>query len=108
MSSATPEPRPPGGSARAEPSTATPRTFPDLLDTLGRADPDLERYDVGEIQRAFEFAEIHHEGQMRRSGLPYIDHLLSVACILAELRLDTTTIVAALLHDTIEDTDLSA
>ena len=45
-----------------------------------------------------------HRGQMRKSGEPYITHPLAVAQILAELGMDTTTLVAALLHDTVEDT----
>jgi GTP pyrophosphokinase len=49
-------------------------------------------------------AEQCHEGQRRRSGDPYITHPLAVTTILAELGMDTTTLVAALLHDTVEDT----
>lgn len=56
------------------------------------------------LQRAYEVAEAKHEGQLRRSGDPYITHPLAVASILAELGMDTTTLVAALLHDTVEDT----
>src|SRR6201999_920215 len=51
-------------------------------------------------------AERQHRGQMRKSGDPYITHPLAVAAILAELGMDTTTLVAALLHDTVEDTGL--
>ncbi len=61
--------------------------------------------DLGLLQRAFDVAEAKHEGQKRKSGDPYITHPLAVATILAELGMDTTTLVAALLHDTIEDTD---
>ncbi len=57
------------------------------------------------LQRAFDTAEHWHTGQYRKSGDPYITHPLSVATILADLGMDTTTLVAALLHDTIEDTD---
>lgn len=57
------------------------------------------------ITRAYQFSEKHHEGQMRRSGEPYISHPLSVAGILADLRLDIDTIVTGLLHDTVEDTE---
>jgi GTP pyrophosphokinase len=77
--------------------------FSDLLDLLG--EPEIE--DLELIQAAHEFAKGHHQGQIRRSGLPYIQHCLAVTCILAELRLDTTTIVAGLLHDTIEDTNVT-
>jgi len=60
--------------------------------------------DVLLLQRAYEVAEERHADQMRRSGDPYITHPLAVANILAELGMDTTTLVAALLHDTVEDT----
>jgi GTP pyrophosphokinase len=59
------------------------------------------------IQDAFQYAKKYHEGQLRKSGEPYIIHPLDVAIILAELRTDPTTIVAGLLHDIIEDTDVT-
>ncbi|MGH3564978.1 MAG: RelA/SpoT family protein [Pseudonocardia sp.] len=59
------------------------------------------------LQRAYDVAAAKHEGQKRKSGDPYITHPLAVATILAELGMDTTTLVAALLHDTVEDTDYS-
>ena len=60
--------------------------------------------DLSMLQRAYEVAEAKHAGQSRRSGDPYITHPLAVANILAELGMDTTTLVAALLQDTVEDT----
>jgi len=60
--------------------------------------------DLTLLQRAYEVAEERHATQFRRSGDPYITHPLAVASILAELGMDTTTLVAALLHDTVEDT----
>ena len=60
--------------------------------------------DLKEIQRAFAFAEASHEGQKRMSGHDFITHPIAVAEVLADLRLDTTTLEAALLHDTVEDT----
>jgi GTP diphosphokinase / guanosine-3',5'-bis(diphosphate) 3'-diphosphatase len=60
--------------------------------------------DLALMQRAYDVAEQRHADQMRRSGDPYITHPLAVANILAELGMDTTTLVAALLHDTVEDT----
>ncbi|MGH8792654.1 MAG: RelA/SpoT family protein, partial [Stackebrandtia sp.] len=63
------------------------------------------RTDVRLLQRAYDTAERHHRGQHRKSGDPYITHPLAVASILAELGMDTITIVAALLHDTVEDTE---
>jgi GTP diphosphokinase / guanosine-3',5'-bis(diphosphate) 3'-diphosphatase len=62
--------------------------------------------DVRQVQRAYEFAEASHRGQLRKSGDPFIEHPLGVAHILADLGMDTTTLVSALLHDVVEDTDL--
>jgi GTP diphosphokinase / guanosine-3',5'-bis(diphosphate) 3'-diphosphatase len=70
----------------------------------------LERHPKGEtgrIERAFEVARKAHQDQVRRSGDPYISHPLSVARILAGLGLDDVTIAAALLHDAVEDTDVT-
>ncbi|MFI0350526.1 RelA/SpoT family protein [Actinomadura sp. 9N407] len=60
--------------------------------------------DEGELLRGYEVAERLHRGQLRKSGAPYITHPLAVALILAGMGMDTTTLVAALLHDTVEDT----
>jgi len=57
------------------------------------------------VRRAFEIAAERHRDQFRSSGDPYITHLLEVAHILADMRLDATTLAAALLHDVIEDTE---
>ncbi|MCP9949316.1 HD domain-containing protein [Actinomadura madurae] len=57
-----------------------------------------------ELLRGYTVAERLHRGQLRKSGAPYITHPLAVAMILAGMGLDTTTLVAALLHDTVEDT----
>jgi guanosine-3',5'-bis(diphosphate) 3'-pyrophosphohydrolase len=62
------------------------------------------RGDVRQIRSAYRKAAEMHRGQMRKSGDEYITHPLAVAEILAELGMDTTTLVAALLHDTVEDT----
>lgn len=59
------------------------------------------------INKAYEFAKIVHQGQLRRSGKSYITHPVNVAILLAELYFDTPTIVAAILHDTVEDTSTS-
>jgi GTP pyrophosphokinase len=59
------------------------------------------------LQRAYDTAAHWHDGQYRKSGDPYITHPLAVATILANLGMDTTTLVAALMHDTIEDTEYS-
>ena len=62
------------------------------------------RADVRLLHQAYEVAEREHRGQQRTSGEPFITHPVAVAGILAELGMDTTTLVAALLHDTVEDT----
>jgi GTP diphosphokinase / guanosine-3',5'-bis(diphosphate) 3'-diphosphatase len=60
--------------------------------------------DAGVLRRSYTIAESMHRGQMRKSGEPFITHPLAVAQICASLGMDTTTLVAALLHDTVEDT----
>ena len=63
--------------------------------------------DVRTVERAYEVAAHWHKDQKRKSGDPYITHPLAVATILAELGMNTETICAALLHDTVEDTAYS-
>ncbi len=65
------------------------------------------KVDIRQLQLGYDVAEQCHRGQLRKSGDPYITHPLAVATILAELGMDTTTLVAALLHDTVEDTGLT-
>lgn len=60
------------------------------------------------ITRAFLFAQKHHEGQLRKSGEPYLVHLINVAFILAQMRTGPSTIAAGFLHDVIEDCDITA
>ncbi len=62
-----------------------------------------KKYDIEKITRAFQYASEMHEGQTRASGEPYISHPIAVAEIVAGLELDTDSICAALLHDTVED-----
>jgi len=61
--------------------------------------------DTSVVRKAYVTARHAHEGQFRMSGEPYVTHPVAVAQILADLGMDTTTLVAALLHDTVEDTD---
>jgi len=68
----------------------------------------LPRQQVARVRRAYEVGAAAHEGQTRKSGEPYITHPVAVAGILAELRLDAETIIAAILHDTLEDTQLTS
>lgn len=63
--------------------------------------------DLGIVRNAFEFAAEAHSGQMRKSGEPYITHPVGVADIVASLKLDELSLCAALLHDTVEDTDVT-
>ena len=64
----------------------------------------LPHEDVERVQAAYDFAFQAHEGQRRRSGEPYITHPVAVADLLADLRLDPQTLIAAILHDVMEDT----
>ncbi len=61
--------------------------------------------DTDVIRRAYAYASEHHEGQMRKSGEPYIGHPVEVMDVIADLRLDVASLCAGLLHDTVEDTD---
>jgi len=79
----------------------TPPVLEPLCRTIRTSHP---KADVRPVIRAYEVAEQAHGDQRRRSGDPYITHPLAVTTILAELGMDTTTLVAALLHDTVEDT----
>ncbi|MFI5831765.1 RelA/SpoT family protein [Streptomyces sp. NPDC051578] len=63
--------------------------------------------DLSILRRAYLLAETSHRGQMRKSGEPYITHPLAVTLILAELGAETTTLTASLLHDTVEDTEVT-
>lgn len=60
------------------------------------------------LEKAFTFASNAHKGQCRKSGEPFIAHPVEVAIILADLRMDVETVIAALLHDTVEDTDVTS
>lgn len=77
-------------------------TFPELKEAYSKYinNPD----DLARIEKAYNFASLKHEGQFRKSGDPYITHLLGVGMILATLQTSPNTIIAGLLHDTIEDT----
>ncbi len=86
------------------PRTDTNPVLEPLLRTVRATHP---KADLATIERAYATAELAHEGQLRKSGDPYITHPLAVTTILAELGMDPATLAAALLHDTVEDTAYS-
>ena len=75
----------------------------DIKRLLGILSATGKNYDTEKIIKAYEYAKNLHEGQFRVSGDPYISHPIAVAEIVAGLELDTDSICAALLHDTVED-----
>ncbi|MEY4061289.1 MAG: hypothetical protein RIQ31_951 [Actinomycetota bacterium] len=77
----------------------------EMAEILRLARANHPRSDLSIIDRAFEVAELAHRPQVRKSGEPYITHPLAVTHILAELGIGPVTLAAALLHDTVEDTD---
>ncbi|MDG4827168.1 RelA/SpoT family protein [Asanoa sp. WMMD1127] len=81
-----------------------PGSDDDPVTRLVRTHREVHAGDANVLRRAYGIAESMHRGQFRKSGEPFITHPLAVAQILAELGMDTTTLVAALLHDTVEDT----
>ena len=89
-------PRRPGPAARRHRATSPRSTAPTT------PTPTSNR-----LRRAYVLAESSHRGQMRKSGEPYITHPLAVTLILAELGAETTTLTASLLHDTVEDTEVT-
>ncbi len=72
-----------------------------LLDRIRSYQPEA---DLGLVRKAYEFSAKAHEGQMRKSGEPYVQHPVAVAGVLTLLKTDVAAVVAALLHDTLEDT----
>jgi len=77
----------------------------ELLEKLRKNRPSEDPW---MLRRAYEIASERHHDQLRSSGDPYVSHLLEVAHILADMRLDVTTLTAAILHDAIEDTEYPA
>ncbi|GAA2992773.1 hypothetical protein GCM10020229_01580 [Kitasatospora albolonga] len=108
---ATPKPSATGGMrarlARlgGQRSTVLNPVLEPLFRTIRAQDPKADPALLRDIERAYAVAEKWHRGQKRKSGDPYITHPLAVATILAELGMDAPTLMAGLLHDTVEDTD---
>lgn len=78
-------------------------TINDLIDII----ESYNEKEVSKVLKAYEMADTLHKGQTRQSGEPYIIHPLNVAYVLAEMRADSDTICAGLLHDTLEDTNIT-
>lgn len=77
-------------------------------DILEKVSASYSEKDVNLLKKAYVFAARAHKGQTRRSGEPYLSHPLEVSSMLADMRLDKTTLMAGLLHDVLEDTDITA
>ena len=77
-------------------------TINDLLKNLSEYNPDA----ISDVKKAYDYASYLHNGQIRQSGEPYINHPLNVTYILSEMHADCDTLCAGLLHDTLEDTNI--
>lgn len=100
----------PGSKVRARLArfgTRTPAGSPALEPLMLAVRANHPKADLSVLERAYAAAERAHRGQVRRSGDPYITHPVAVATILADLGMTPPTLAAALLHDTVEDTDYS-
>ncbi|QIL19890.1 bifunctional (p)ppGpp synthetase/guanosine-3',5'-bis(diphosphate) 3'-pyrophosphohydrolase [Thermomonas sp. HDW16] len=99
----------PGEPALALPNLPVPDedAVPDYVQALERAADYLPEAQRAQLRRAWAVGAAAHVGQMRKSGEPYITHPVAVAQVLAEQGLDVETLIAAILHDTIEDTPLT-
>ena len=76
-------------------------TLQDILDQLRKNNPEA---DISEVEKAYAYSAKVHQGQLRRSGEPYLVHPLSVALIIAQLNMDEASVMTGLLHDALEDT----
>src|SRR5437764_4561189 len=96
-----------GGEKSAKPAALAPDmaavAITDLRQHLGYLKPS----DIGRIEEAYQFSDAAHQGQFRLSGHPYISHPVAVAEIVADWQLDAQAVMAALLHDVMEDTEVS-
>ncbi|MCS7255938.1 MAG: bifunctional (p)ppGpp synthetase/guanosine-3',5'-bis(diphosphate) 3'-pyrophosphohydrolase, partial [Thermomicrobium sp.] len=106
----TPVPRESGHQHESVPQAGVPAVIGEAP-TWEEVAPEFEKRlpgaDLDLIRRAYEFARAAHAGARRRSGEPYLCHPLAVALILADMQLDQETIAAALLHDVLEDADVT-
>src|SRR3970040_877689 len=93
--------------AAAEPVAMGGDAVPDYVRELEQAADYLSPPQIALLRRAWTIGAPAHAGEVRRSGEPYITHPIAVAKVLAEQRLDVEKLIAALLHDTLEDTPLT-
>ena len=100
--------RPAGGPAALATAGFDPPDLVAVLDAYRARHPDPDHAAIDRIVRAGAAAVVAHTGQRRLSGEPYVHHPVAVATIVAELGLDDTTIVGALLHDAVEDTGMTS
>ena len=84
--------------------TSPEKLYDELIASVRKYHPSD---DISMIEKAYQIAKNAHEGQLRKSGEPYIIHPLCVGIILADLEMDKETIVAGILHDVVEDTDMT-
>ena len=84
-----------------------PKYYQDYNELLELMKKNDHGYDFDLIEKAYRLAEKMHGDQRRASGIPYILHPTTVACILCELGMDSESIAAALLHDVVEDTPVT-
>ena len=92
------------GRLRQAPAAPSRPSVDDLVRAMRARD---QRADVARVQRAYALADVAHEGQRRMSGEDYVEHPIAVARNVVDIGLDTTAVVAALLHDTVEDTPVT-
>jgi GTP pyrophosphokinase len=104
LAAGAPKPSAPNAGPTADITAGTREAVRPLIAAHRRVFPGA---DAGLLRRAYAVADHWHGGQFRKSGAPYITHPLAVAILLADIGMDTTTLVAALLHDTVEDTGLT-
>jgi GTP diphosphokinase / guanosine-3',5'-bis(diphosphate) 3'-diphosphatase len=97
----------PGDTARSSSEMPGPGEVPEYLAALERSAAYLTDEQRGQLRRAWAVGAAAHAGQWRKSGEPYITHPVAVAQVLADQKVDAETLVAAILHDTIEDTGLT-
>src|ERR687883_1361623 len=75
-----------------------------IEDIVGKVSRNHPQADLDMLRHAYFFSALHHKGQTRASGEPYLVHPLEVANILADMRLDEVSVATGLLHDVVEDT----